>query len=74
MILQALVDYYNALNAKGEISPPGWAKPPISYALRLSLSGEVEQVVQQSIKVEMGKGDRKNRSRVHVAISCCPQA
>lgn len=59
MILQELVDYYNALNAKGEISPPGWAKPPISYALRLSLSGEVEQVVQQSIKVEMGKGDRK---------------
>lgn len=59
MILQALVDHYNALNAKGEISPPGWAKPPISYALRLSPSGEVENVEMVLVQVEEGKGNKK---------------
>lgn len=74
MILQALVDHYNALNAKGKISPPGWAKPPISYALRLSPSGEVENVEMVLVQVEEGKGNKKRRSGVPVAISYCLRA
>ena len=32
MILQALTQYYDALNARGEIDAPGWGRPKISYA------------------------------------------
>ena len=27
MILQALTQYYDALNARGEIDAPGWGRP-----------------------------------------------
>ena len=30
MILQALTQYYDALNARGEIAAPGWGYPKIS--------------------------------------------
>ena len=33
MILQALVDYYEALAAKGRVAKPGWGIAKISYAL-----------------------------------------
>ena len=44
MILQALTQYYDALNARGEIAAPGWGYPKISYALQLRENGELMQV------------------------------
>ena len=43
MILQALTQYYDALNARGEIDAPGWGRPKISYALQLRENGEYRQ-------------------------------
>ncbi|MEG0941502.1 MAG: type I-C CRISPR-associated protein Cas8c/Csd1 [Oscillospiraceae bacterium] len=45
MILQALVDYYEALAAKGEISRPGWAKVKVSFALEISETGELLSII-----------------------------
>lgn len=45
MILQALVDYYEALAEKGEISPPGWANIKVSYALEIDENGKLLQVL-----------------------------
>ena len=45
MILQALTQYYEDLVAQGIIAKPGWSKTKISYALCISESGELEQVI-----------------------------
>ena len=55
MILQALTQYYDALNARGEIDAPGWGKPKISYALCLRENGEPMQVIPLLHEVEVGK-------------------
>ncbi|WP_318360655.1 type I-C CRISPR-associated protein Cas8c/Csd1 [uncultured Agathobaculum sp.] len=55
MILQALTQYYDALNARGEIDAPGWGKPKISYALCLRENGELMQVIPLLREVEAGK-------------------
>lgn len=55
MILQALTQYYDALNARGEIDAPGWGKPKISYALCLRENGELMQVIPLLCEVEAGK-------------------
>lgn len=39
MILQSLAAYYQALNAKGRISPPGWSPAKVTFALELSEDG-----------------------------------
>ena len=36
MILQALVQYYEALLARGEIDRPGWSKVNVSWRLDLN--------------------------------------
>lgn len=41
MILQALVDYYEALAAKGKVAKPGWGNAKISYALNIDKTGKV---------------------------------
>lgn len=55
MILQALTQYYDALNTRGEIDAPGWGKPKISYALCLRENGELMQVIPLLHEVEAGK-------------------
>ena len=55
MILQALTQYYDALNARGEIDAPGWGRPKISYALQLRENGELAQVIPLLHEVEAGK-------------------
>lgn len=55
MILQALTQYYDALNARSEIDAPGWGKPKISYALCLRENGELMQVIPLLHEVEAGK-------------------
>ena len=45
MILQALTEYYKTLEARGEISAPGWGQGKISFALYLDSNGNLERVV-----------------------------
>ena len=54
MILQALTQYYDALNARGEIDAPGWGRPKISYALQLRENGELAQVLPLRHEVDAG--------------------
>lgn len=55
MILQALTQYYDALNARGEIDAPGWGRPKISYALQLRENGELAQIIPLLHEAEAGK-------------------
>ena len=41
MILQALVQYYEALLARGEIDRPGWSKVNVSWRLELNPDGSL---------------------------------
>ena len=41
MILQALVQYYEVLLAKGKIARPGWTNAKVSWGLELSLDGQL---------------------------------
>ena len=45
MILQALTCLFEDLSRQGKLSCPGWTKSKISYALCLSQSGALENVV-----------------------------
>lgn len=55
MILSALAQYYEALNAQGKIARPGWAMAKVSYALSLSEEGELLQVIPVLEEKERGK-------------------
>ena len=54
MILQSLVQYYEALEQRGEITRPGWCNARVSFALELSPDGELKRVI--SLKEEKQKG------------------
>lgn len=56
MILQSLVDYYEALAQKGEIARPGWAKVKVSYALEIDGNGQLLQVYP--LETEKGNGKK----------------
>lgn len=64
MILQALTQHYNMLNARGEISAPGWGTPKISYELCLNENGEILRVSSLLREVDNGKGKTILRPRV----------
>ncbi|MGM9613281.1 MAG: type I-C CRISPR-associated protein Cas8c/Csd1 [Butyricicoccus sp.] len=49
MILQALCTYYNALAARGEISPPGWCSAKVSFALDIDENGVLHGVIPLKI-------------------------
>lgn len=55
MILQSLVQYYEALEQKGEISSPGWCLAKVSFALELTPNGELRRVIPLKIEKEKGK-------------------
>ena len=55
MILQALVDCYEALSASGKIARPGWGPVKTSVALELTETGEISQVIFLKEEVEKGK-------------------
>lgn len=44
MILQSLMEHYEALAEKGAIARPGWGKIRISYGLALAEDGSLLQV------------------------------
>ena len=56
MILQALVEHYEDLLARGDISGPGWAPVNVSYALYINIDGELENVA--SLLVPAKKGNK----------------
>lgn len=45
MILQALTQYYDDLVKQDKIATPGWSRTKVGYALCISDSGELEQVI-----------------------------
>lgn len=55
MILQSLVQYYEALERKGEITSPGWCTAKVSYALELSRDGQLKRIVFLKEEKEKGK-------------------
>ena len=55
MILQSLVDYYEALEKKGKITSPGWCSAKVSYALELSKDGCLKRVIPLKKEEERGK-------------------
>ena len=46
MILQALVEYYEALERKEKITSPGWCRARVAYGLDISEQGELMGVIQ----------------------------
>lgn len=56
MILQALVNYYEALEKQGKIAAPGWGPVNISYVLHINEEGELEQV--SCVKQEVVRGKK----------------
>lgn len=56
MILQALVQYYEVLLAKGKIARPGWTNAKVSWGLELSLDGQLLAV--HSLQTEQPKGKK----------------
>lgn len=55
MILQALVEYYEALAAKGEIAKQGWGRAKVSYALDISAEGNLLRVIPLTTEETRGK-------------------
>lgn len=55
MILQSLVQYYEALEKKGKITSPGWSRAKVSFALNLAENGELLGVIPLKREVERGK-------------------
>ena len=55
MILQALTDYYQALEQAGKIDAPGWAPVKVSFALLLSEGGALDQVIDIQTEYPRGK-------------------
>lgn len=55
MILQSLVQYYEALEQKGEITRPGWCKAKVSFVLELSTEGQLLRVIPLKTEKERGK-------------------
>ncbi|MCD7994291.1 MAG: type I-C CRISPR-associated protein Cas8c/Csd1 [Clostridia bacterium] len=55
MILQALVEYYEALERKGKITSPGWCRARIAYGLDISEQGELKGVIPLKKEQQNGK-------------------
>lgn len=55
MILQALVDYYEALAAQGGVAKPGWGIAKISYALNLDKQGRLLNLISLKLTKQKGK-------------------
>lgn len=55
MILQALVDYYEALLESGKVAGQGWCQAKTSFALNLNSDGSLKGVITLKQEVERGK-------------------
>lgn len=59
MILQALVNYYEALVKKGELAQPGWVTAKISYALNIDAEGNLLGLMPLKKSVMQGKKSKE---------------
>ncbi len=66
MMLQGLVNYYERLEASGEVAPPGFSSEKISFALVLNADGSVKEV--QDMRDHTGKKPVPRILRVPQAI------
>lgn len=75
MILQALYQYYDALAARGEISPPGWCDAKVSFALDIDESGTLRGVIPLKRVPDGGKKEIPQTMRVPLqekrAVNIC---
>lgn len=55
MILQSLVNYYEALAGDGKVTKPGWCEANVSFALDISYEGELLGVIPLTRVEERGK-------------------
>lgn len=55
MILQSLVQYYEALERNGMVTRPGWCHAKVSYALDISEEGELLRVIPLKKEKPRGK-------------------
>ncbi len=55
MILQALTEYYQALRERGQITPPGWSRVKVSFALCIDADGALERVLSLQEEPPEGK-------------------
>lgn len=55
MILQSLVQYYEALEKKGKITSPGWCQAKVSFALNITREGELVGVIPLKDEEVRGK-------------------
>lgn len=55
MILQSLVQYYEALEQRGEITRPGWCMAKVSFALSISAEGDLSGVIPLKYEAPRGK-------------------
>ena len=65
MILQSLVNYYEALAKKGEITEPGWSHKGISYAIILRPDGSLKDI-------EYLKEEHERAIKSMAAENCSP--
>ena len=56
MILQALTEYYQALEREGKIDAPGWSPVKVSYSLCLAMDGMLERI--DFLQTEQPKGKK----------------
>lgn len=69
MILQALTEYYQALERERKIDAPGWTKVKVSYALCLAVDGTLERV--DFMQTEQPRG-KKNGPCTPEYFAPCP--
>ena len=55
MILQALVEFYENMAARGEMPPFGWMEVPVSYLLCIDGAGNLTHVIHTTHEIEVGK-------------------
>ena len=55
MILQALAEYYEALQRQGKAAAPGWGPVKVSFALYLNGDGALERAVSVQTQQQRGK-------------------
>jgi len=60
MILHSLADYYQALEAQGGVSRPGWAKVKVSYALEIDENGGLVDILPLEREMELPERERKS--------------
>jgi len=59
MLIKALCEYYDILEEKGQVTPEGYSKVKIDYMICLTLSGDIEEIIDIREKKEVK--DKSNR-------------